>query len=628
MSRLPLKPTVIKRLFAFSGNLCAFPGCVEKIVDEFGTIIGEICHIEAAEEGGERYNDESNDEYRRSFENLLLLCSNHHKKTNNIDIYPPEKLMNYKKDHESRFSNENFLVSETIVEQAINKHMEQINNNQNSGSQFNNQANNLRIGNQIGTQNNFYDPSKERLNIDGARRINQNFKKIIDQFKQKASPPSTEVIDFRNELKDRVERPVELIPSIHLHFRMNNGRIISDVESYERENNLKLNEDDNITQEILRNFLLNNEKEKNEELKRLLLQKGQQRPAIITCDGYLINGNRRKMAIEELYRIKNQAPQFEMMRVVILPEGVTELEIQKIENRYQLQSEGKAEYQGLNRAIKYQRNIDNGFTLEAQLRDDPNYYELSDKDFNKRVKDFEREFLKPLSCAEKYLETFNRPGMYNTISESANDKEGRWQAFIDYSNFRSNILDNKSKLGQFNIKETEVGKIQNAVFKIIRKRSLNAKGMEGTIGKVHEFVRKLPKYLSNENSKKLILNIADSVTEDINDEYKYNKNGEKYNEREIDNIWGELFRQKILGNLIQAHRYVSNQEERDKPLELLEDALKKLKHDNLKIENMDTSYYDKAIDLTKEIIAKTESIYTALDSARYKLKKIIKKGKC
>jgi hypothetical protein len=334
------------------------------------------------------------------------------------------------------------------------------------------------------------------------------------------------------------------------------------------------------------------------------------------------------MAIEELYRIKNQAPQFEMMRVVILPEGVTELEIQKIENRYQLQSEGKAEYQGLNRAIKYQRNIDNGFTLEAQLRDDPNYYELSDKDFNKRVKDFEREFLKPLSCAEKYLETFNRPGMYNTISESANDKEGRWQAFIDYSNFRSNILDNKSKLGQFNIKETEVGKIQNAVFKIIRKRSLNAKGMEGTIGKVHEFVRKLPKYLSNENSKKLILNIADSVTEDINDEYKYNKNGEKYNEREIDNIWGELFRQKILGNLIQAHRYVSNQEERDKPLELLEDALKKLKHDNLKIENMDTSYYDKAIDLTKEIIAKTESIYTALDSARYKLKKIIKKGKC
>jgi hypothetical protein len=220
MSRLPLKSSVIKKLFAFSGNLCSFPGCLEKIVDEYGTIIGEICHIEAAEEGGERYNDESNDEFRRGFENLMLMCSNHHKKTNNIEIYSTENLIKYKRDHESRFSKEIFSVSDTIVKQAINKHMEQINNNQNSGSQFNNQSNNLNIGNQIGTQNNFYDPSKERLNIDGARRINQKYKKIIDQFKQNASPPSTDVIDFRNELKDRFERPVELIPSIHLRFRM------------------------------------------------------------------------------------------------------------------------------------------------------------------------------------------------------------------------------------------------------------------------------------------------------------------------------------------------------------------------------------------------------------------------
>ena len=69
MSRLQPTPAVIKRLFALSGNKCAYPGCHEKIVDEHGTVIGEICHIEAAEEGGERYNVNSNDEYRRSFDN-------------------------------------------------------------------------------------------------------------------------------------------------------------------------------------------------------------------------------------------------------------------------------------------------------------------------------------------------------------------------------------------------------------------------------------------------------------------------------------------------------------------------------------------------------------------------------
>ena len=99
-----------------------------------------------------------------------------------------------------------------------------------------------------------------------------------------------------------------------------------------------------------------------------------------------------------------------MMRVVVLPEGATELEIQKIENRYQLQGEGKSEYQGLNRAIKIKRNIENKFSLEAQLRDDPNYHDLPLKDFEKIVKRFEKDYLKPLDCVDKYLETFGRKG--------------------------------------------------------------------------------------------------------------------------------------------------------------------------------------------------------------------------
>nr|WP_067063842.1 HNH endonuclease [Mucilaginibacter sp. L294] len=623
MSRLYLKPTVVKRLFALSGNQCAFPNCQEKIVDEVGTVIGEICHIEAAEVGGERYNSESDDEFRRDYNNLILLCSNHHKKTNNVIEYPTSKLIEYKELHTAKFATREYTPTDSIIEQAINKYMEQNNTNVSSGSQFNNQANSQTIQSQIGTQNNFYDSSKNgHLKIDGARKVNLEFKKIIDQFKQKASPPSTEVIDFQNELKERIERPVEIIPTKHLRFRKNNGRIIAEVESHERESKNTLLEEDNHTQEILREFLLNNDKEENEKLKRLLSQKGQQRPAIITCDGFLINGNRRKMALEELFRLRNQDSQFEMMRVVILPEGVTELDIQKIENRYQLQSEGKSEYQGLNRAIKIQRNIDDGFSLQAQLRDDPNYYELPDKEFTKQVKKFEKEFLQPLKWVDKYLSDFDRQGMYNTISDGVSDKEGRWQAFIDYSNFRSGTLENKQRLSELKIKENEVGKIQDAVFKIIRKRNLTTKDFD--LGKVHEFVRKLPKYLSNEDAKQHILKIADEVNHDIPEELKVSKDGERLSEREIDLKWGEHFREKIIGNLIQAHRYVVNQEERDKPLELLEDALKKLKHDNLKIENLGTDYYEKALELTQKIINEAEGLYKAVDDARFKLKKLTK----
>src|SRR5690606_27097699 len=114
----------------------------------------------------------------------------------------------------------------------------------------------------------------------------------------------------------------------------------------------------------------------------------------------------------------------------------------------------------------------------------------------------------------------------------------------------SSTLENHSKRNSLKIKENEIGKIENAVFKIIRKRSLSVKGTD--LGKVHDLVRKLPKYLANGEAKKLILQIAD-VPEDISDKEKYDKDGKKLSERDIDEKWGAKNREVILGNLIQAY---------------------------------------------------------------------------
>ena len=238
MARLPLKPSVVKRLFALSGNKCAYPNCPEDLVNAKGTVIGEICHIEAAEMGGERFNEKSNDEYRRSFENLMLMCGKHHKITNDINEYPTPKLTQIKSVHEKKFLTNTYNASERVVQQAIDNYMKQENKNSGSGSQINNQAHSQKIGTQIGIQHNHYTSPNKDLKIDGARKVISKFKKIIDELKQKASPPSTEVIDFKNELLERFERPVELIPTKFLRFRKDNGRIIAEVESYEKENNV------------------------------------------------------------------------------------------------------------------------------------------------------------------------------------------------------------------------------------------------------------------------------------------------------------------------------------------------------------------------------------------------------
>ncbi|WP_343606154.1 hypothetical protein [Fluviicola sp.] len=474
--------------------------------------------------------------------------------------------------------------------------------------------------------NNFYSTTSEKVDIKGARPFNPKMKGIIEKVKRLASEPNTHVIDFRDELKDRYPRKIQYVPTKYLKFRKNNGRIIADVESHERENKICLDEESDDTQELLRTFLANNDREKNDELKELLIQKGQQQPAIITCDGFLINGNRRKMALEELYNENAQDTQYENMRVIILPEDVSELEIQQVENRYQLQSEGKSEYQGLNRAIKYKRNIENGFSLEAQLKDDPKYHRLSQAELKKIVQKFEKDFINPLTCIDRYLESLDRKGMYNTITENINDREGRWQAFVDYSNFYNGTLSNKSKLSQLKIKENEVGKLETAVFKIIRKRSLNSRSGDSPVGKLHEFIRKLPKYLSNDEATVNILKIA-TIADDIPDALKRDKQGNKASEREIDSKWGAIHETEVLGNLFQAQRHLNNQENRDKPLELLEDSLKKLNHNNLKIENMGSEYFERGMELTQMISIKAEEIYKTIDHARYTFKQSEKKSK-
>jgi len=92
-----------KRLYSLSGNQCAFTGCNERLFNEDGANFSNICHIEAASPGGERYNANSTDDYRRSYENLILLCPKHHIETNNVDKYTVDVLKKMKREHEAKF---------------------------------------------------------------------------------------------------------------------------------------------------------------------------------------------------------------------------------------------------------------------------------------------------------------------------------------------------------------------------------------------------------------------------------------------------------------------------------------------------------------------------------------------
>nr|WGD91999.1 hypothetical protein P5629_15120 [Bacillus subtilis] len=94
-----LEPTTEtkRRLYLTSGNQCAFEGCKKMIISSDGELLGEICHIEARMPGGERFYPNQTNEERRDFDNLMMLCLDHHKITNNVDKYPVEKLQEMEK---------------------------------------------------------------------------------------------------------------------------------------------------------------------------------------------------------------------------------------------------------------------------------------------------------------------------------------------------------------------------------------------------------------------------------------------------------------------------------------------------------------------------------------------------
>ena len=130
MTRLPPKANVIRALFARSGNQCAFPGCIQPLINRKNQFIAQICHIEAAEKGGERYNAKSTDGYRRSYENLLILCYPHHVETNDTREYSVNRLKQIKKDHEQAFERLDFTVNESLIiklSHEMNKYWSDIN---------------------------------------------------------------------------------------------------------------------------------------------------------------------------------------------------------------------------------------------------------------------------------------------------------------------------------------------------------------------------------------------------------------------------------------------------------------------------------------------------------------------
>ncbi|MCG8319742.1 MAG: hypothetical protein MI921_09590 [Cytophagales bacterium] len=454
------------------------------------------------------------------------------------------------------------------------------------------------------------------------REIIDDYAKDIERNKQRGAKPSKEVIYFRNWAVNNEEQEVWEVPTEFLRFRKENGRIKSDVLSYEK-NHGTLSEVSEDAQHVIRKFLQEKDPEKNKELVNSIKHTGQRNAAIITTDGFLINGNRRKMALERLLE-ETEDEKYRWMKVVILPgkgdpRGAppTRKEIQQIENRYQLQSLGISEYYKFDKAITMRDNARVGMSLKEQLKDDPNYANLSEKELNREVKKHEEEYIAPLNCIERYLSELGREGLYETISTGISDREGRWQAFLDYSKHVRKKLDDAYQREKIGVDEDETGEIEEIAFKIIRKRDFP------NMPKVHKIMRDLPKWVAYPEAKKELKKLLD-IDLSLPEDECFGEDGNEYDERKKDNLWGAKYASTLIKHVKNAQRIVEHEKEKETPITLMEAAIKKLEHDNMDLTTIDIFKHYKEV---REKLVKIQNLAGDLESEWYELKKNVNKPK-
>ena len=202
------------------------------------------------------------------------------------------------------------------------------------------------------------------------------------------------------------------IPLDFLIYNKYNGRIGSEVLSYEKQNG-ELNAELDSDREIIEKFLFESKKDRNEKTMQSLLQNGQQRYGIVTSDGIIVDGNRRAMLLNRLFRkheklgyTYSQVDHCKYFLAIILPDDAEEKDIQQLETIYQMGEDDKLDYNPIEKYLKCK-----------ELK----RLEFSDEDIAGFMSESPaqiKEWLKILTLMEEYLEENDYEGIYTRLEKT------------------------------------------------------------------------------------------------------------------------------------------------------------------------------------------------------------------
>lgn len=366
---------------------------------------------------------------------------------------------------------------------------------------------------------------------------------------------------YKGETRDAI---VWKIPLAYLIYNKYNGRIGSDVLSYEKQNG-ELNAEEDSDRKIIEKFLYESKVDRNRTTMDSLLKNGQQRYGIVTSDGIIVDGNRRAMLLNRLFHKRedlgytyDQVEQCQYFLAIILPDDAEERDIQQLETIYQMGEDDKLDYNPIEKYLKCKELKRLGFSEE----DIAGF--MSEKP--SQIKDW----LRILALMEDYLQQYDYDGIYTRLEKT----EG---PFVDLATYLDTYKGRGARARtDWAYTDSDISDLKLVCFDYIRARYE---------GKEFRDIAKTGKERSIFFFKELWEDFLKQHQENTPlDEETVQELRERCPNEDLslllkqrDNTWIEQAKGQLKGNLNRFSRKLEDKRDAAKPADLIERALSALK---------------------------------------------------
>lgn len=390
-------------------------------------------------------------------------------------------------------------------------------------------------------------------------------KRKLEEIAKRNSPYMTGIrIRYKGENK---EFEAHKIPLEYLIYNKSNGRIGSLVKSYEKEShpiNPELPED----AKIIEKFLDIASEERNDTTKKSLVRDGQKQYGVVTNDGVIIDGNRRAMLLNQIYRERtsyesnnNNVDHAAFFIGVILPDGADPKEISRLETTYQMGEDEKLDYNPIEKYLKCKDLLE--FFSENDIAE-----MMGEKE--KTIKDW----LSIMKLLDDYLHYLNYDEIYTRLEK----REGQ---FVDLNRYLSAYMHGSSKV-EWDYKDDDITDLKSVCFDYIRAQ------YEGKEFRIIAQPNEENSLFCKKDVWEHFLGSHAQTVEPINeteksvDEHRRENQGEDISKllASRDNDWKEKVNNNLKGNLAKAARENEMANDANEPSKLINIAIQALESIN------------------------------------------------